>query len=257
MQQNKTPTQKREPKRHNYAGFWIRFGAFAVDMIILSPFLLIHQISINFQLSNPSFVNKTVTLSCWIIFWLYFALLESSKMQGTVGKWVFGLKVIHQTGRRVSELRATGRYFSKILSTLSLYVGFFMIGWTKRKQGLHDFVVQSYVVREEKSKITIALQIIWEFILTKINNEESSIGRNLKLLREFILSKTLDNKGRINLIGYGAICSLILVSLTIFFYLNSGYKSYAECILDKMPGTNDRAAALIIRDACRKATSKK
>ena len=252
-----TPTQKREPKKYNYAGFWIRFGAFAVDVIILSPFLLIHQISINFQLSNPSFVNKTVTLSCWIIFWLYFALLESSKMQGTVGKWVFGLKVIHQTGRRVSELRATGRYFSKILSTLSLYVGFFMIGWTKRKQGLHDFVVQSYVVREEKTKITIALQIIWKFISAKIINEESSIGRKLKVLRVFILSKTIDNKGRINLIGYGAICSLILVSLTTFLYLNSGYKSYSECILDKMPGTSNTSAAASIRAACKEITSKK
>ena len=219
MKEIDNSTQKLAPKEHNYAGFWIRLGAFVVDAIVLSPVLLIHQISLIIQFNNPSFVNKTVTLSCWIIFCLYFALLESSKMQGTLGKWVLGLKVIYQSASRVSELRATGRVFIKVLFILSLYIFLYieayigaiciglyifglMIGWKKRKQVLHDIVVQSFVVQEEKSNITTALKIVWEFILNKIINEESSIGRNLKLLRVFILSKTIDNIRLISLQFY-------------------------------------------------------
>jgi uncharacterized RDD family membrane protein YckC len=79
--------------------------------------------------------------------WLYFSLMESSSSQGTLGKIACGLKVTDTRGRRISFGRATGRYFAKILSGLTLGIGYLMVGWTRQKRGLHDFVAGTLVVR--------------------------------------------------------------------------------------------------------------
>ena len=79
--------------------------------------------------------------------WLYFSLQESSAQQATLGKRAIGIKVTDLEGRRVSFGRATARYFSKILSGLICDVGFIMAGFTARKQGLHDMIASTLVVR--------------------------------------------------------------------------------------------------------------
>ena len=84
-----------------------------------------------------------------IIWWVYFAVLHSSVWQASVGKKVLGLKVTDLEGRRISFGRATGRYFAGILSALLLCVGYMMVGWTQKKQGLHDKIAGTYVVKEK------------------------------------------------------------------------------------------------------------
>jgi len=113
----------------NYAGFWIRFVAYLIDSLVLG--------AASFILGPFMIVGA----------WLYFALMESSKYQGTLGKMALGLQVTDVRGKKIGFGRATGRYFAKILSALTLLIGFFMIGWTERKQGLHDIIADCYVVR--------------------------------------------------------------------------------------------------------------
>ena len=79
--------------------------------------------------------------------WLYFSLQECSAQQATLGKRALGIKVTDLEGGRVSFGRATARYFSKILSGLICDVGFIMAGFTARKQGLHDMIASTLVVR--------------------------------------------------------------------------------------------------------------
>lgn len=78
--------------------------------------------------------------------WLYYAILESSKLQGTFGKKALGIIVVDQNYERVSFGRATGRFWSRILSFLTIYVGYIMTAFTKKKQALHDIIVKTYVV---------------------------------------------------------------------------------------------------------------
>lgn len=80
--------------------------------------------------------------------WLYFAVMESSGLQGTVGKALLGLEVTDDRGHRISFGRATGRYWAKILSGLTLCIGFMMVGFTSRKRGLHDLVAGTLVLRQ-------------------------------------------------------------------------------------------------------------
>jgi uncharacterized RDD family membrane protein YckC len=81
--------------------------------------------------------------------WLYFSLFESSRKQATLGKLALGIKIVGPDNTRISFGRATGRHFAKILSGLTLGVGYVMAGFTDKKQALHDMVASCYVVRRE------------------------------------------------------------------------------------------------------------
>jgi uncharacterized RDD family membrane protein YckC len=78
--------------------------------------------------------------------WLYNALLESSSWQGTVGKKLLGLRVTDLDGQRIGFGRATGRYFGKILSGIICFVGFVMVAFTEKQQGLHDMMAGTLVL---------------------------------------------------------------------------------------------------------------
>jgi uncharacterized RDD family membrane protein YckC len=73
--------------------------------------------------------------------------MESSSYQGTLGKMIFGLKVTDLYGNRISFERATGRNFAKILSAMILGIGYLMVAFTERKQGLHDLLAGTLVRR--------------------------------------------------------------------------------------------------------------
>ncbi|MCL6636765.1 MAG: RDD family protein [Alicyclobacillus sp.] len=121
-----------------YGGFWIRVCANIIDSIVL----LLPSLILGLLFGRASWLFGL------LLSLLYYALLESSSVQGSVGKLALGLRVTDVAGRRISFGRATGRYFAKFLSQLILCIGFMMVGWTQRKQGLHDFMAGTLVVRK-------------------------------------------------------------------------------------------------------------
>ncbi len=80
--------------------------------------------------------------------WIYFASMESSGWQATLGKKALGLKVTDLAGNRITFARASGRFFGKLLSGMILMIGFFMAGFTERKQALHDILAGCLVLRQ-------------------------------------------------------------------------------------------------------------
>lgn len=96
----------------------------------------------------------SVALAIWyilmvIVVWLYYALMEISSKQGTLRKMALGIKVTDLNGNKINFGRATGRYFGKIISAFILFVGFIMIAFTQKKQGLHDIMSRCLVVNRE------------------------------------------------------------------------------------------------------------
>ena len=85
------------------------------------------------------------TILSIVLSWLYSALLESSARGATLGKMVMGARVTDLSGGRISFGRATGRYFAKIISGMILAIGFIMVAFTARKQGLHDMIAGTLV----------------------------------------------------------------------------------------------------------------
>lgn len=151
---------------NKYAGFWWRFIAYLLDGAILG---IVHFIlmlpfigSIVYTAINASDGNCSDPQAFWMagaivgtlaLFamlsiaatWLYFALMESSKYQGTLGKIVMGIIVSDENGNRITFGRATGRYFAKIISGLTFYIGYIIAGFTDKKQALHDIIANTLV----------------------------------------------------------------------------------------------------------------
>jgi uncharacterized RDD family membrane protein YckC len=82
----------------------------------------------------------------WIPWLIYAVLMEGGTRQATVGKMAIGLKVTTDGGERNSYPRALARNLLKVLSALTLFIGFAMAGWTQRKQALHDKIAECLVV---------------------------------------------------------------------------------------------------------------
>ena len=86
----------------------------------------------------------------WIVcFGLYCASAESSVHQATPGKRLLKLKVVSILHGRLTFQQATGRYYAKFLSTFVLLAGFVIAIFHSRKQGLHDMISGTLVVRSE------------------------------------------------------------------------------------------------------------
>ena len=136
-----------------YGGFWVRVLAYITDyMIVQVASSVLMAVLLAIVLGTGGVNDTAAGVGVFLIYglmlvgnWLYFALMESSRYQGTVGKQALKLVVTDENGDRIGFGRATGRYFAKILSAMIIFVGFMMVGWTQRKQGLHDFVAGTLV----------------------------------------------------------------------------------------------------------------
>jgi uncharacterized RDD family membrane protein YckC len=148
-----------------YAGFWLRFVAFIIDAILLVFVGSILTFPFGASIGTRDFLHghrgfnpeegfALLAALFWVIVirvvlhWLYFAGLESSAWQGTLGKMALGLQVTDVAGQRISFGRASGRFFGKWISGLILFVGFIMAGFTEKKQALHDMMAGCLVIRK-------------------------------------------------------------------------------------------------------------
>ncbi len=142
-----------------YAGFWLRTWAGAIDICIECVGALILTVVLDFGLSRfghfiglSPFDSKVAVGMAFIMIlavgsWLYCAFMESSAWRATIGKRLLGLQVMCADGSRTSFGVATVRHLMKFLSLFILMIGFLMSGWTKRRQALHDMPCDCLVVR--------------------------------------------------------------------------------------------------------------
>jgi len=94
-----------------------------------------------------------------VVSWLYVAGMEASSKQATLGKMALGIIVTDLDGQPISFGRATGRYFAKIISGLTLCVGYIMAGFTEKKQALHDMIASCLVVQRKFYQIAGATKL--------------------------------------------------------------------------------------------------
>jgi len=156
---------------YTYAGFWLRLVAYILDSILL--YILLSPINFLFRpsalkdplraflhcmrhpdapLPNINDIILLISISTLgaLITFFYFASWESSRYQATPGKLAIGIKVIDLNGQRLSFWRASGRYIAKIISSLTMLIGYMMAGWTKHKQALHDELCHCLVIKSNQ-----------------------------------------------------------------------------------------------------------
>ena len=131
-----------------YAGFWRRVLAVILDGFVVG--IVTVPLSLAFGggdgTGSTAYSPEASSISTAIT-WLYYAFMESSSKQATLGKMALGIIVTDLEGRRIGFGKATGRHFAKILSALIIGIGFLMVAFTQRKQGLHDILAGTLVVK--------------------------------------------------------------------------------------------------------------
>lgn len=141
---------------HGYAGFLKRVAAVIVDAVIVSiPFSIVAGVfgsSFGARMSDDVSAAVGATLMAKLIglamAWVYFAAMESSQFQGTIGKLALGIKVTDTVGNRITFGRATGRFVGRIISAIIFGLGFIMVAFTAKRQGLHDIMADCLVVNK-------------------------------------------------------------------------------------------------------------
>lgn len=144
-----------------YAGFWRRLGAVALDVLLLVPVIVaLLQLAYGraywqwlgaggegglygaWELFIAYLLPLVFTVSCWVWF------------AATPGKLLLGCRVVD--ARSLAPLgpgRALLRYLAYLVSYLPLFLGFAWIGWDRRKQGFHDKIARSVVIRSEGAEL--------------------------------------------------------------------------------------------------------
>ena len=133
------------------AGFWERMGAAFLDLMAVALMAGIAQGPLGWfmaYLSGPPVF--------FIIALAYFAGLWTWKGT-TIGGVVLKLQVVRQDGGPLTFLVAFVRGLAAAFSGVVLFLGFFWIGWDREKQGWHDKIAGTVVVRLPRSMPLVCL----------------------------------------------------------------------------------------------------
>jgi uncharacterized RDD family membrane protein YckC len=140
----------------NYAGFWIRFAAKFVDGLILGvPFLILYFVAIFPMIASsvhnhgkpPQFGLLPALIQFGFIFVrMAYDIFFLGKYGATPGKMACKLKVVTGEGEKIGYGRATGRFFSEILSGMICYIGYIMVAFDDQKRALHDHICNTRVI---------------------------------------------------------------------------------------------------------------
>lgn len=136
-----------------YAGFWIRTGAAIIDTILM---LIITLPLLTVIYGAEYWEGEFFVAGFWdvlisyilpaiaaIIFWVY--------KSATPGKMATNLTIVDaKTGGKPSTGQLIGRYLGYYLSMLPLFMGIIWVGIDKRKQGFHDKLAGTVVVKSNK-----------------------------------------------------------------------------------------------------------
>ena len=170
--------EQKDKYKLEYAGFWIRFWANLIDAILLSIIFIpiLNKFHENFFKSNQNTFSLDITevmlvwsfygwqwdsfkpllsnfLSDWfapllvvVLFWIFFS--------ATPGKMLFNIKILDaKTGNKPNKLQFIIRYFGYFISTFFFMLGFIWVAFDKKKQGWHDKIASTVVIRKIKEPV--------------------------------------------------------------------------------------------------------
>ena len=130
-----------------YAGSGQRFLAYLIDVVVTIIVSVVFGIILGLVVGKSSSTLMISTLFN-IIFYVSYWVIYQSKSGQTIGKKMMNIKVVDSSGK----VPGVGTFFlrdtvGKIVSGIIIYIGFLMILWDSKKQGLHDKIAGTYVIK--------------------------------------------------------------------------------------------------------------
>lgn len=178
-----------------YAGFWIRLVAVMVDGLVLFAASFLVGLFMPTNIQETGLLGRVIFT---LIGWVYYVWMTNST-QSTLGKKLVGIKVQSVDGQKLSLGKVIIREtIGKLLSAITLGIGYIMAAFTEKKQGLHDFMAKSVVIYKDPSKqnrtgliigIIIAavlpalviLGILSSIVLVSLNSARSK-GKDMRVI---------------------------------------------------------------------------
>ncbi|HEX5315773.1 MAG TPA: RDD family protein [Candidatus Kapabacteria bacterium] len=145
-----------------YGSFWRRAAALVIDMVVLAiigavifePIPSVLGLTALHEMSHrvPFSIDIIRAYGAWavamlIAAWLYFSIMESSRMQATLGKRMMGLLVFRADEARLSFREASIRFWAKVLSVMTGFIGFFLALASSKHRTLHDRIAHTVVLQ--------------------------------------------------------------------------------------------------------------
>ena len=138
-------------EEQEYAGFWIRLAAALIDFVVIG-------IVINFPLTliygSDYWLGEQMFYGFWDLVFSYILPFVGTiwfwlRFLGTPGKMALRLRIVDaHTGGKMPLGKAIGRYFAYIVSAIPLFLGYIWVGIDQRKQGFHDKLAGTVVIRQ-------------------------------------------------------------------------------------------------------------
>ncbi len=139
--------------------FLKRFTAFVIDYIIVLlgflviSFILLLSFDTKLESEDETLIDLMASIIALVLMWLYYALLESSSKQATLGKMILGIVVTDLDGKRITFGKGSIRFWSKIISNLTMGIGYFMVLLTDRNQALHDLFAKCLITNKSRAPV--------------------------------------------------------------------------------------------------------
>lgn len=135
-----------------YAGFWIRLWASVIDSVLFSILMLpvLTAVYGAQYWSSGGFVNgpadfllsSVAPAGVVLLFWL--------TRQATPGKMAISARIVDaRTGGKPSSGQLIARYLGYFVATLPFLLGFLWVAFDPRKQGWHDKLAGTAVIRKK------------------------------------------------------------------------------------------------------------
>jgi predicted Zn finger-like uncharacterized protein len=154
IHESRQKTIKHSPQELPKAGFWIRVVAWVLDTIIVLIIQAGLELLLNFSLGMVN-ISDVENSGLSTVFWLFaltirfgYAVFFVGYCGQTLGKMAVRIKVVRTEGSQLTYGRAAVReVLGKIISALLLGIGYLMVAFDHQKQGLHDKIADTYVIK--------------------------------------------------------------------------------------------------------------
>lgn len=124
-------------------GFWIRFVAIFIDGILLGIVTSILNLALNGNVQGRGGLQTLLGVLYYTYFWS-----SSSPWPGqTLGNKALGIRVVRTDGSDLSITQALIRYVGLVISIICLFIGVIWAAFDPNKQGWHDKIAGTYVVK--------------------------------------------------------------------------------------------------------------
>ena len=172
-----------------YAGFWVRFAAYALDsLIVFAGLLIVRLIFVGISLAGGGAVTGTdilfhyslkdiVLYGLKVLYFIAFTYLTGT----TLGKRAMNLQVVSEnpdgklTLLDVVYRETVGRF----LCSLPVNIGYIVAGIDSEKRGFHDMLCDTRVVYQKKELQILTLPLSFIMDMLPLNNTIQAIGRVL------------------------------------------------------------------------------